>query len=55
MYGHLRVYHLDGYVMAVGACWNVLAGHDYETIDRGGFPVRCFKINGRPEWKEANV
>jgi len=37
--------------MAVGASWNVLAGHDYDTIDRLGFPLRCFKGESKPVWK----
>jgi glucose-6-phosphate isomerase, archaeal len=38
-------------IMAVGCCWNVMAGHDYETIDRLGFPLRCFNVNGKAVWK----
>jgi len=54
-YAHRLINTHDGDVMAVAACWNVLAGHDYETIDRGGFPVRCFNVAGQPVWKEGNV
>ncbi len=37
--------------LIVGACLNVLAGYDYETIDRLGFPVRCFLEKGKVVWK----
>ena len=50
-YAHRLINTDQKEVMAVGCCWNVVAGHDYDTIDRLGFPVRCFEENGEPVWK----
>lgn len=49
-YAH-RLINIDSKeILAVGACWNALAGHDYETIDRFGFPMRCFEVDHKPIW-----
>ena len=49
-YAH-RLINIDAKeTLAVGACWNTLAGHDYETINRLGFPVRCFELHQKPVW-----
>jgi len=50
-YAHRLINTDSKETMSVAACWNVLAGHDYETIDRSGFPVRCFEVDGKPVWK----
>lgn len=49
-YAHRLINIDDHETLAVGACWNTSAGHDYETINRLGFPVRCFEINDQPTW-----
>ena len=49
-YAH-RLINIDSKeTLAVGACWNTLSGHDYETIDRLGFPMRCVEVNHKPVW-----
>jgi hypothetical protein len=30
------------------ACWPADAGHDYDTIQQQGFPVRVFEQGGEP-------
>ncbi len=35
--------------LVFNACWSSDAGHDYESIDTHGFPVRLFEVNGKPE------
>jgi glucose-6-phosphate isomerase, archaeal len=34
--------------LAVGACWHSDAGHNYEEIDRAGFPARLLEVGGLP-------
>lgn len=36
-------------LLTVGACWPADAGHDYKTIEDGGFSVRLLCVNGQPE------
>jgi len=50
-YAHRLINTDPNEVLAVAACWNVVAGHNYATIDEGGFPVRCYEVDGRPVWK----
>ncbi len=50
-YAHRLINSDTNVILAVGACWNVLAGHDYASIDRRGFPKRCFEVDGKPVWK----
>ena len=37
-------------IFKVASCWATNAGHDYQTIEEGGFPVRVYKRNGKLEW-----
>ncbi len=37
--------------LVFNACWPSDAGHDYETINTGGFSARLMKLNGKPELK----
>lgn len=39
-----RLVNISDEEFLVGACWNTDAGHDYDTIQKYGFPMRVFKI-----------
>ena len=39
--------------LTIGACWYSDAGHDYESIDRSGFPVRLLEVRGAPALVES--
>src|SRR5690554_6730679 len=41
-YAHRLVNTSQDKVLKVGACWNALAGYDYGSIEKTGFPVRIF-------------
>jgi glucose-6-phosphate isomerase, archaeal len=49
-YAH-RLINTGDEVFKVVACWAVLAGHNYEAIEKSGFPVRAFKRNGELVWE----
>ena len=38
-----RLVNTSDEILTVLACWNSDAGHDYESIESNGFPVRFFK------------
>lgn len=40
-----RLVNTTDNILTVLACWNSDAGHDYESIETNGFPVRFFNIN----------
>lgn len=44
-YAH-RLINTSDTDLKVGACWNEIAGHDYESIEKKGFSERIFKNRG---------
>lgn len=48
-----RLINTGDEIFKVVACWADPAGHDYQSIEDKGFPVRAFKVNGQLEWVEA--
>ena len=54
-YAHRLINTSTTETLKVGACWNVLAGYDYGSIEETGFPVRCFLENGSIVWKEQHI
>lgn len=43
-----RIINTGNKILAVGACWPSDAGHDYNSIEKEGFPVRVLCIDGEP-------
>ncbi|MDR1782976.1 MAG: glucose-6-phosphate isomerase [Dysgonamonadaceae bacterium] len=43
-----RVVNTSDETLIFGACWPSEAGHDYESIQKKGFPVRIMEMNGKP-------
>ena len=43
-----RVINTGNVPLTFLACWPADAGHDYDTIQQQGFPVRVFERNGEP-------
>lgn len=43
-----RIINTGNKILAVGACWPSDAGHDYNSIEKDGFPVRVLCIDGEP-------
>ncbi len=48
-----RLINTGDEIFKVAACWNVNAGHDYQTIEDQGFPIRAYKDNGKLVWKNS--
>jgi len=45
-----RVANVSDGTLSFGACWPSNAGHDYGSIEKGGFTARLKKINGKPQF-----
>jgi len=43
-----RVINTGNFPLTFLACWPADAGHDYDSIQQQGFPVRVFERNGEP-------
>jgi len=43
-----RLINTSDEIMTVMACWNSDAGHDYQSIEQMGFPVRFIKVDSKP-------
>ena len=52
-YAH-RLINTGEEIFKVSACWADASGHDYETIEKKGFPVRVFKHDGKLEWVKTD-
>lgn len=54
-YAHRLINTSKSEVLKVGACWNVLAGYDYGSIEQTGFPVRVFLEDDQVVFKQQNA
>lgn len=52
-YAHRLVNTSTTETLACAACWNVITGHDYERINKTGFPYRVFLRNGEISIEES--
>ena len=48
-----RLVNIGDALLAVGACWPSDAGHDYDVIAEGGFPLRIVEESGNPVIKRV--
>lgn len=49
-----RMVNTGNVLFSFGACWPSDAGHDYESIEANGFPIRVIENNGIAELKKTD-
>jgi len=49
-----RLINTGDEIFKVACCWATNSGHDYQTIEERGFPVRAFKREGELQWVKTH-